>query len=535
VYRRLRNRPGPLRALVLSSVLAVGIAIPAVQPATAGTAGSPSAGSWPTGGHDVYNSRSNPLEKTIRSDNAHKLAVKWTYTTKGDVSATPAVVGGAVYFPDWGGYLHKVDAKTGHKIWSHRIAEYNGVEGSVSRSSPTVEGDTVYVGDTAGAGLMAIDAGTGELRWSTQVDSHPYAILTQSPVVHDGVVYQGVSSRESESGLNPDFPCCTFRGSANAIDAETGEVLWRRHTVPENGGRTGGYSGGAVWGTPAIDPETRTVYFTTGQNYNVPQSVHDCQDAGNEPHECYAPDNHIDSVLALDMDTGEIEWSSGARLFDAFNTGCIPGFPPNNCPANPGPDYDFGEGAHLFTVNDKGTKRRVVGAGQKSGEYWLLDARTGDVVWSAALAPGGNLGGIQWGTATDGKRVYVAEANSAKLPYRLPDGTTIDGSSFAALDPATGKILWQIADPTDGLAWGGLTVANGVLYASSTSGHMYAIDAATGTILWDHAAPYSVNAGAAVVDGTVYWGNGYARMKDAAGTTGSFTTGTFYAFSIGGR
>ncbi|MEU7023840.1 PQQ-binding-like beta-propeller repeat protein [Streptomyces sp. NPDC046203] len=527
-----------LRGLVLSSVLAMGVAIPVGQPASAENnedTGNSSASSWPTGGHDVYNTRSNPDETKISPKNADKLAVKWAYTTNGDVSATPAVAGGAVYFPDWGGYLHKVDAKTGKKIWSHRVSEYNGITGSVSRSNPTVVGGTVYIGDTSGAHLLAINATTGTLRWSTQVDSHPYAILTQSPVVYDGVVYQGVSSRESELGLNADFKCCTFRGSANAIDAETGKVLWRHYTVPENGGQTGGYSGGAIWGTPAIDPKTKTVYFTTGQNYNVPQSVNDCQNAGNKPYECHASDNHIDSVLALDMRNGAFKWTSGARLFDAFNTGCIPGFPPNNCPANPGPDYDFGEGAHLFTINVKGKKRSVIGAGQKSGEYWLLDATTGEVVWSAALAPGGNLGGIQWGTATDGKRIYVAEANSKKLPYQLPDGTTTNGSSFAALDPVTGKTLWQIADPTNGLAWGALTVANGVLYASSTSGHMYAIDAANGKILWDHLAPYSPNAGAAVVDGTVYWGNGYVRMKDAAGATGSLTTGTFYAFSVNGK
>jgi polyvinyl alcohol dehydrogenase (cytochrome) len=117
----------------------------------------------------------------------------------------------------------------------------------------------------------------------------------------------------------------------------------------------------------------------------------------------------------------------------------------------------------------------------------------------------------------------------------LPDGTTTTNSSFVALCPDTGKILWQVADKTDGFAWAALTVANGVLFASSTSGHMYAIDAATGRTLWDFKGPYSSNAGPAVVNGTVYWGNGYIRFADGAGTTGSYTTGTFYAFTVNGK
>ncbi|MFC8451374.1 PQQ-binding-like beta-propeller repeat protein [Kitasatospora sp. NPDC057223] len=533
MHRLLRKQSGWRRGgLLLSAALVLVAVLPGVQPA--GAAGQTP--SWPMIGRDVTNTRSNPLEKKINTGNAARLAVKWTYTTHGDVSATPAVVGGAAYFPDWGGYLHKVDARTGKGVWTHKVSDYTGLDGSVSRSSPAVVGDTVYIGDYAQAVLLAIDATTGALRWKTQLDSHPFAVLTQSPVVHDGVIYQGVSSRESElAAANPAYVCCTFRGSANAVDARTGRVLWTRHTVPDNGGQAGGYSGAAVWGTPAIDAEHRTVYFTTGNNYQVPQSVADCQAAGGTPGDCLAPDDHVDSVLALDTRTGRVKWASGRARFDAWNVSCLPGFPPNNCPASVGPDYDFGDGAHLFTIRDaSGHPRQVVGGGQKSGEYWLLDAGTGQVVWSAATGPGGKVGGILWGTATDGRRVYLAQANFGKEPYRLPDGSTATGSSFVALDARTGQIAWQIADPSDGFAWAPVTVANGVLYASSTSGRMYAIDSATGRILFDYLGPYSTIAGAAVVDGTVYWGNGYAKFS-YAGTTGSTTTGTFYAFSVDGR
>ncbi|MET9730396.1 PQQ-binding-like beta-propeller repeat protein [Streptomyces sp. NPDC006458] len=532
MHRVLRTRPGRVRGLVLSSALLLTATMAGADPVGATTA----APSWPMAGHDIANTRSNPLESKITTDNAARLAVKWTYTTHGDVSATAAVVGGAAYFPDWGGYLHKVDAATGRGIWSRKVSDYTGRADSVSRSSPAVVGNTVYIGDYAQAVLMAVDATTGELLWKTQLDSHPFAVLTQSPIVHNGVIYQGVSSRESElAAANPDYPCCTFRGSANAIDARTGRVLWTRHTVPDNGGQPGGYSGAAVWGTPAIDPRRGIVYFTSGNNYQVPQSVIDCQTGGGTPAECLAPDDYVDSVLALSMRDGTVKWASGRARFDAWNVSCLPGFPPNNCPAHVGPDYDFGDGAHLFTIKDaQGNSRQVVGAGQKSGEYWLLDALTGEVVWSAATGPGGKVGGILWGTANDGKRVYIAQANFDRQTYQLPDGTSHDGASFVALDAATGKIEWQIPVPSGGYAWAPVTVAGGVLYASSTSGHMYAIDARTGKILFDTTGPYSSIAGPAVVDGTVYWGNGYVKFS-YAGTTGSTTAGTFYAYSVGGR
>ena len=121
--------------------------------------------------------------------------------------------------------------------------------------------------------------------------------------------------------------------------------------------------------------------------------------------------------------------------------------------------------------------------------------------------------------------------------------TTVTGGSWAALDPITGTILWQTADPqTETLpaplgtvgVWdlGPVTVANGVVYTASMakSGHqMFALDAATGQILWQFAAGSSVNSGPAVVDGSVYWGSGYSR----SGVEGSGNH-RLYAFSIDG-
>jgi polyvinyl alcohol dehydrogenase (cytochrome) len=365
------------------------------------------------------------------------------------------------------------------------------------------------------------------------------------------VIYQGVASSEEGAAADPSYPCCTFRGSIVAVDAATGGILWKTYMAPENTGPctsppTGcGYSGAAVWGTtPAIDPATNTLFVTTGNNYTVPDSVKTCEANGGTPGDCLSPDDHVDAVLALDASTGQIKRATGVQGFDDRNVACIPGFDPHNCPNDPGPDFDFGSGPNLFTVNDKGKKRLVVGAGQKSGQYWALDGATGEILWSQAAGPGSTLGGIEWGPATDGKRIYVAEENFYGISYQLPSGETTDHGSWAAIDPATGKLLWQTPDPLNnteigfdgqpqnyGQALGPVSVANGVVYAPSMSGHMYALDAANGRFLWDYRTPGAVIGGAAVVNGTVYWGDGYTHLF-IPGWLGSTT---FYAFSIGGH
>jgi polyvinyl alcohol dehydrogenase (cytochrome) len=175
----------------------------------------------------------------------------------------------------------------------------------------------------------------------------------------------------------------------------------------------------------------------------------------------------------------------------------------------------------------------MVGAGQKSGEYWALDAATGQIRWSQAAGPGSTLGGIEWGPATDGKRIYVAEENFNGVEYQLPSGEKITSGSWAAIDPSTGKTIWQVADPSHNAFGGGndlgpVAVANGVLYAPSMSGDYYALDAANGRTLWHFHPGGAAVSGAAIVDGTVYWGDGYTHLF-IPGWLGSTT---FYAFSL---
>jgi polyvinyl alcohol dehydrogenase (cytochrome) len=173
----------------------------------------------------------------------------------------------------------------------------------------------------------------------------------------------------------------------------------------------------------------------------------------------------------------------------------------------------------------------IVGFGQKSGIYWALNPDNGNIVWSTLVGPGSSLGGIEWGTATDGRRIYVAIANRFHLPYALvPSGQQITWGSWSALDVATGNILWQTADPTAGtIDTGSVSVANGVMYAGSYSGQMYALDITSGKILWNFASGGTVIDGPSIVDGALYWGSGYRNIPPGIGNN------KVYAFTLAGE
>ena len=202
---------------------------------------------WGMIGNDAANSRNQPFEHTIGPSNASRLAVKWVATTAGDVSATPAVVDGAVYFGDFGGMLWKLDAETGRVIWSHLVSDYTGIAGDVARTSPSIAGETLVVGDLRHPNMLGIDANTGELRWMTQVHPDPKGIMTGSPVLSGDVIFTGVSA----SGASG--PGATFRGAIVALNAHTGKILWRTYSLPDNGGVAGGYAGATMFSPPAVN------------------------------------------------------------------------------------------------------------------------------------------------------------------------------------------------------------------------------------------------------------------------------------------
>ena len=491
-------------------------------------------GGWPFAGNDLNNSRWASAETILNNQNVGGLAVQWQFTTQNDVSATPSVdaTGGYVYFPDWSGNLYKLSAASGAVVWTHKMTDYGLSSAVMSRTTPTLYGTMVIIGasaswanpDPSGSYVLGLNASDGSLIWSTALDPDQYSLSTGSPIVYNGIAYIGVSSSE-ENITNP-----TFRGSLVAVSLANGHVIWRTYFAPS------GYTGASVWSsTPVIDAGRSQIYVTTGNNYLVPQSVQACEQAAQGDKKaivlCQAADNFEDSIVALDLATGKEKWARHCSADDAWIVACTSNG--TGCPDPAGTDYDFGAGANLFTVNIDDVPTTVLGAGQKSGIYWAVSPGSGALLWSTVVGPSG----MEWGTASDNQRIYVAISNKHHATYRLkPSGLPWNGGSWAALDTATGTILWQVRDPgfspiqpsQHAFPLGAVTVANGVVYAASMSGYMYAFDAASGATLWSFLAPGSVNAAPAVVNGTLYWGTGYHNFPFAPGTASN----TFYAFSL---
>ncbi len=475
---------------------------------------------WPVAGQGATNWRSQPAESYLGAANVGSLVPKWIFTTGGDVSATPTVGPTAIFVPDWAGNIFAIDLATGTQIWSHQVSEFDGGRAfAVTRVSPAIYKNSIIIGDSLsnggthnGANVIALDQQTGALLWTTQIDPHPTAIITGSPVIVGNTIYQAVSSNEEGLAAISSYACCTFRGSVVALNADTGKLLWQTFTVPDNKGVTGAYSGAPIWQPPAIDVTRNLLYIGTGNNYTVPASVETCRQQHPNDNNCAAANDHFDSALALDLTTGAIKWAHRLYGYDAWNDACGSS-DTSNCPVPTGPDYDLsGSGPNLVG--------NIVGFAQKSGIYWALNPDTGATVWSKLAGPGGPLGGIQWGTATDGANIYIANANSSGKAFKLANGQQITWGFWTALNAATGKTAWQTPEPTAGtIAEGALSVANGLVYAGSfdSVGHFYALNSATGQIVWNYASGGSVIGGPSIVSGNLFWGSGYKRIPP--GTT----------------
>lgn len=534
--RHKRRLWGTVTALAVAALVtsSAWVSAPATGAATLtaadGPAAAPAAAStqpaWPSAGQNNDDTRNAAGEHILNIGNVRQLAPKWTFTTAGDVSATATVVGGTVYVPDWGGKLWAVSATTGHALWSRTITSYDGIPGDVSRTSPAYYDGELVIGTGAntlsarkGAYAVGIDARTGVMLWHTKLDSDQAAIVTSAPTVDDGVVYVGTSSKEEGLRTAP-----TFRGSVLALNAWTGKVLWRSYAVPT------GYTGGAIWGSqPVVDHQTGLLYVSTGNNYSSPPGV--CVSPGQLNCTPRDPADHMDSIVGMSLQTGKVKWSKGTLSADTWT---IP-------MPNDSPDFDFGTGPQLYTTTMSGHPVQLLGIGQKSGVYWALNPATGSLVWETQGGPGGGLGGIEWGTATDGVHIFINQANSKHVPTTITSyngtKTTTTGGFFEALNAATGAIDWQVADPQGHyLDESFVSSANGVMYtgsAAATGPDMYALDGTTGHILWRYASGGAVWAGAAIVNGTVYWGTGYHTENFGLGYNGD--NNKLYAFTRNGH
>ncbi|KAK4736942.1 hypothetical protein R3W88_000639 [Solanum pinnatisectum] len=472
---------------------------------------------WLNHGGDITNRRSAPGEILISPRTINNLKLRWKFLAVFDITATPAVANGVVYFPSWNGNLYAVNALTGGLIWQQNLTRLTGlppvrsVNVTVSRATPVVANDLLLVGIYGPAVVIAVRRLTGALVWSTLLDPRPLALITQSGAVLLGGYYVGVSSVENT--VQPAAQCCTFRGSLVKLNVRTGAIIWQTYTLPDNGGCLGGYSGAAIWGSsPAIDIARGHVYVGTGNLYSAPPDVLKCQAAQNNqttpppvPDQCFGKDIHFDSILALDLNSGQIAWATQLGGYDVFTFACLV---PNNpdCPPGPNMDADFGEAPMMLTIFSNGRIRDVVVAVQKSGFAWALDRNNGNIAWF-----------------------------KVKVPFTLaPSTQTTTAGGWVAMDANTGQILWTTANPSNETSPGPVTIVNGVLFAGSVApnGPLYAMDASNGKILWTFNTGATIYGGASISYGCVFIGHGYsvglAKLFHPTWTSGT----SLFAFRI---
>jgi polyvinyl alcohol dehydrogenase (cytochrome) len=161
-----------------------------------------------------------------------------------------------------------------------------------------------------------------------------------------------------------------------------------------------------------------------------------------------------------------------------------------NCPEEDGPDYDFGASPMLMTLDDG---NQVVIGGQKSGAVMAIDPNTGETLWKTQVSRGGIQGGVQFGMAAEGTRIY-APINDMVYeidPKRYGDAPVKPG--MYALDANTGELIWSsptpdlcgdLVDCDPGISQA-VTAIPGAVIAGHMDGRLRIYSGETGEVLWE--------------------------------------------------
>lgn len=442
--------------------------------------------SWKSWGGGLSNARfQEARDAGVTGADVPRLKLKWAFgmPDSSSLRSQPAVHAGRLFAGGQDGTVFALDAATGCTHWATQLS------GSVRSGISIGEAGSrsvVLVGDSA-AILYALDASSGAVVWQAKVDEHPATGVTGTPVYFDGRVYVPVASGEEGRAIIPGYVCCTFRGSLLALDAATGRQVWKTYTIAEapqprkptkRGAKVMGPSGAAIWTTPTIDAARRVVYVTTGDNYSDPATA------------------TSDAVLAVSMDTGRILWSKQFTAGDAYNSSC-PLPDKVNCPDSDGPDHDFAAPAILIPL--KGGRRALL-LPQKSGMLHAVDPdERGRILWQSRVGEGGIHGGIQWGAASDGDRVYVALSDSKFARTREAGSNNVisildpdHGGGMFAFRVDNGERLWQTPAagcgerrPCSPAQKAPVSGVRGVVFSGSVDGHLRAYSTTNGKIIWD--------------------------------------------------
>lgn len=523
MFRRVLMLSAAVLALPLTTFPAVAQTLD-WEPVTQERLNDPAPGEWPSKRRTLNGWGYSPLDQ-INRENVDELEVAWAFQTgtAGTIEWTPQVVNGVMFLQVNNDGVLAIDAENGDLIWeynyrmmsSERMAELGVGGGNTSRGIVIYDDKVIaHFGDSH---VVALDATSGQEVWKTFTDGLGY---TSPGIVADGVLISGNRAKNYD------------RGFITGLDVETGEMLWRTYSIPAEG--EPGYDSwetpgaaeighGSVWGTPTYDPELDLVYVTTGNpDPYTPQTR--------------PGDNlYTQSLLALDAQTGEIEWYHQFIPNDAW-------------------DQDSIMEPILIDIEWEGEPRKAVIHTGKSGFTNLLDRETGEYLGSMfttyqnifesvddegrpvlnedviprpgerVIACPSTRGGTDWPARSYSPDTgyYYLSGNNVCMdvegfvynpgdPLRNIDDIRIVAPDYDyigelfAIDPETLEVAWSVEYdiPTSAIA---LPTAGGLVFAGMMDRNFVAYDDSTGEELWRQRldAPIEAHPISYEIDGTQY-------------------------------
>jgi alcohol dehydrogenase (cytochrome c) len=520
------------------------------SPVTADRLKNPEPGNWMHYRRTYDGQGYSPLDQ-INTSNVKNLTPVWTFST-GVVEgheAPPIINNGVMFIATPAGQVIALNAKTGDEYWRYK----RQLPEDLFQLHPTNRGvglwqDKVYLATTDDH-VVALEAKTGKVVWDTKVQDYKKGqYLTLMPLIVDGKVIVGGSG--GELGV---------RGYVVAYDADTGKELWRTFTIPGTGepgndtwkGDDWKTGGGSAWMTGNYDPDTKTIYWGTGN-------------AAPWPGDTHPGDNlYTSSVLALDPDTGKMKTYFQYHQNDSW-------------------DWDEVDAPMLVDLQKDGrTIKSLIHPG-RNAIFWVLERKPDSIkyvagwpfvhtdVWKGIEPESGKpivdparkpvigkrvefcpslWGGKDWPSASYSQKtglVYVpANENfcggftGEKVPLvagQLWLGTKPEDIGLSprpgathfgelqAWDPATGKKAWSHNFPKSQLFGSVTATAGDLVLVGGTNDRMFrAFHAKTGELLWEQKTNSGIMAMpiAYEVDGTQYiavqsgWGVDAQRIQDA--------------------
>jgi polyvinyl alcohol dehydrogenase (cytochrome) len=469
---------------------------------------------WAGWSSDTGNGRFQTAARAgLKAPDIPRLKVKWAFAfpTAMHADSQPAVAGGRVFVGSETGLVYAIDARSGCFYWAFAADASVRTGIMIGRAPQSAGSALLYFGDIK-ANVYAVDARSGKLQWKQKIEDHPLARITGTPVLAEGRLYVPLSGLGEEVAVNnPNYECCTFRGSVVSMDALTGKINWKTYVIPQTpqptiknslGVQHYAPAGASIWSPVTVDLARGAVYVGTGNSFTQPA----------------VPES--DAVLAFSLNDGRLLWKNQLTAGDSVGAG---------------PDVDIGAPLILRKLPDG---KSVLVVGQKSGDVYGLDPdRQGAQMWKVSVSRGGMLGGIEWGMAADDRVVYVPISD---YPTPPPAPVRPESGLLVALDLQTGAQIWS-QKPTRPCPSGtpdcypakvaAVTATPDAVFSGSMDGYLRAYSTKDGHLIAEYNTAVeftTVNGvrgkggsisgqGPAVAGGLLFVNSGYARFGGVGG------------------